>query len=241
MYTINSDLFQLYPLSFHSEDAFLQSPLAIFQMSIHVLHLLQIRTFSIHVIYMYYNLVFSNDLVCMKYKWTGVYLVYSMFKDMRAPPSGGDCPCLAELAWTFSSLSPDGLLEGDIQDICWVVCRKIHSLYVFVLCVCVFYLLPALVAAWALPCCWSAPASARRSVAAETYTCAPAPPPKTHAHNRSNTIVLIMQCWPMSVCVPQTYFILELAVGFCKVLDLSKEFTFSECTVLQEGHMSYIR
>lgn len=59
------------------------------------------------------------------------------------------------------------------------------------------YLLPVLVATLAPLCCWSAPASAQRSAAAETYTCVPSPPPNTQLG--SYLTVLTMQL--RSVCV----------------------------------------
>lgn len=42
---------------------------------------------------------------------------YVYIEFLRAPPSGGDCPCPPEPAWIFASLFPDGLSEGDIEEI----------------------------------------------------------------------------------------------------------------------------
>lgn len=90
-----------------------------------------------------------------------------------------------------------------------------------------------LVAAWAQLCWWSAPASAQRSAAAETYTCAPSPPPNTHTD-----IPECSQCKYQSandVKRQASYVILQLTVGVCQVLDVSEEFSLSQYSVLQNG------
>lgn len=61
--------------------------------------------------------------------------------------------------------------------------HAISAAFLFVsVCVCSgeCYLLPVRAAAWALLCCWSAPASLQRSAAAGTLSGALSPPPGTH-------------------------------------------------------------
>lgn len=109
----------------------------------------------------------------------------------------------------------------------------------------VCYPLPVLVAVLALQCCWSAPASAQRSAAVETYTCAPSPPPNRQFG--SHLTVPIMQLWSVravqyyfddinwhALKKNYSYFVLELDICLCQVLDLSEEFGLSECTVLHD-------
>lgn len=100
------------------------------------------------------------------------------------------------------------------------------------------------VAALAPLCRLSAAVSAQTAAAAETYTCDPPPPPNTR---RLQLIQCVVQygfgtpkwCYFILYKKTPTYFVPELDVGLCQILDLSEEFALPYCTVLEWNHMRY--